>query len=241
MELFDLHTHILPGVDDGAQTMEQALQMLRNAAAGDVTHLVVTPHYNHPGFPHWDIGELRERFQLLQEAAQEIPVTLFWGCEVHVCSPFIRKDLPTLNGSRYLLTELPPELPFSESTDLLQSLLQAGYTPIVAHPERYNCICQSPARATRWLELGCHLQLTSGSIMGKFGEGPMQAARSLLQRDLVACIASDAHGALSRTNYLATAYNHLFVHFGPQYARILMYENPLRICQNQPLGLPTEV
>ena len=63
----------------------------------------------------------------------------------------------------------------------------------------------------------------------------MQAARSLLQRDLVACVATDAHGPLSRTNHLASAYNHLHVHFGPQYARILMYDNPLRICNDQDL------
>lgn len=241
MELFDLHTHILPGVDDGAQTLDAALQMLQNAAAGDVTHLAVTPHYNHPCFPFRTAQELKDRFFLFQEAAKDIPVTLYFGCEVHVSAPLGKDVLPTLNGSRYLLTELPPELSFSDSTALLQQVLQAGYIPIIAHPERYRCIRQNPSQATHWLELGGHLQLTAGSLMGKFGEGAMQAARSLLQQDLVACIASDAHGPLSRTNYLAAAYNHLYVHFGAQHARILMWENPMRIFRNQPLGQSTEV
>ena len=118
---------------------------------------------------------------------------------------------------------------------MLKQLLERGYTPVIAHPERYDCICREAERAESWLDMGCHLQLTAGSILGKFGKYSMLAARKLLQRDLVACVSSDAHGPSFRTNYLAEVYNHLQLHFDPQYARILLWENPRRICSDQPL------
>lgn len=229
MEIFDLHTHVLPAVDDGARTLEDARSMLINAAASDVTHLVVTPHFRSPYFPPVTQEELHRCFLQLQETVRDIPVQLYPGAEVHIADPLPDK-LPTLSGSRYLLAELPPEITFEESTTVLQQLLGRGYIPVIAHPERYECVCREPERTEAWLELGCHLQLTAGSILGKFGKASLLAARCLLQRDLVACVASDAHGPDFRTNYLADVYNHLQLHFDSQYARILMWENPQRIC-----------
>lgn len=235
MRIFDLHTHVLPGVDDGARSLEDALQMLRNAAASDVTHLVVTPHYGRPGDALRTVTELQRGFLQLQEAAREIPVTLYFGAEVHLTRQLSENPLPTLNGSRYLLAELPRDIDFLDAEHLLNNLLTRGYIPVIAHPERYDCVCRDPGRVERWLELGCHLQLTAGSVLGKFGKAPMMAARCLLQRDLAACIASDAHGPEVRTNYLSDMYNHLQLYFSAGYAQILLWENPRRICSGEPL------
>ena len=236
MKLCDLHTHMLPGVDDGAPTMEYALQMLRNAVASDVELLAVTPHCNAIYGNYLDPA-LKDRFFQLQQAAKDIPVQLVLGAEVLV-DPNLpvnlaQGKLPTINGSRYLLTEFPAATKADAFTATLQSIRQLGYIPLVAHPERYRAVCKTPEIVMPWLDMGCHLQLTGGSILGECGETVQRTAAFLLKRDLVACIASDAHGTTSRSNYLLEVYDHLTVRYSKQYAQCLLRENPMRICRNE--------
>ena len=238
MKIFDLHTHVLPGVDDGAANMEEALQMLRNAAASDVRCLAVTPHCNVPGcFENYASEALADAFRRLQQAAQQIPVRLIPGAEVHVTEalPVLLEQgqIPTLNGSRYLLTEFSYRVNRDSLLAMLQSILALGYVPVVAHPERLGAVCETPHIVEDWLKLGCHIQLTGSSILGKFGKESARCAQFLLQNDLVACVASDAHGCRMRTNYLLDVYSHLELHYSGQYAHALMWENPLRICKNE--------
>ena len=237
MKLCDLHTHLLPGVDDGAQTMEYALQMLRNAAASDVVQLAVTPHCNRPdGMENYLDDSLQARFLQLQQAAQDIPVKLVLGAEVLVDEnlPQLlkRKKIPTINGSRYLLTEFPVNTRPEDFQQMLQCILELGYIPLVAHPERYVAVCKMPQIVLPWLDMGCHLQLTGGSIMGEYGKTVQQAATVLLQQDLVACVASDAHGLHHRSNFLMNVYDHLALRYSKGYAQCMMYENPMGICND---------
>lgn len=240
MKLCDLHTHVLPGVDDGAQTMDAALQMLKNAAASDVEILAVTPHCNVPfSGTMLTATELAEHFSLLQQAAADIPVQLVPGAEVRFSDDLpqlLQQQLfPTLNGSRYLLTEFSPDTQASSFSPALQNIVDCGYIPLIAHPERYAAVCENPGIVLPWLDMGCHLQLTGGSIMGAYGRTIGQTAARLLQHDLVACVASDAHGITRRSNFLLDVYDHLAVQYSKAYARCLMYENPLRICRNDTL------
>ena len=235
MKLCDLHTHLLPGVDDGATSMEYALQMLRNAAASDVALLAVTPHCNRPCEKrNYLDGSLRERFLQLQQAAKDIPVDLVLGGEVLVDEQLPQllrqKKIPTVNGSRYLLTEFPVDASPDFFQDTLQSILALGYIPLVAHPERYFSVCQMPQIAASWLDMGCHLQLTGGSILGEYGKTVQRTAAFLLQQDLVACVASDAHGLHHRSNFLMDVYDHLSLRYSKHYAGCLMYEIPMNIC-----------
>ena len=234
MKLCDLHTHVLPGVDDGAPTMEYALQMLRNAAASDVQLLAATPHYL---APYDNALKLKDRFLQLKRAAQEIPVQLVLGAEVRVDAKLpiqLRQGaIPTINGSRYLLTEFPPDT--DSFTETLQAILAQGYIPLLAHPERYDAVCRAPQLVAVWLDMGCHLQLTGGSILGQYGKNAARTAAFLLQQDFVACIASDAHGLHRRSNFLLDVYDHLTVHYSKQYAQCLLYDNPMRICYDDDL------
>lgn len=235
MKLCDLHTHLLPGVDDGASTMEYALQMLRNAAASDVALLAVTPHCNRPyERPNYLDDDLLDRFAQLQQAAKDIPVQLVLGAEVFANEllPQLlqQKKLPTVNGSRYLLTEFPVDATPDFFQEALQSILTLGYIPLIAHPERYLAVCKAPQIVAPWLDMGCHLQLTGGSITGEYGKTVQRTAAFLLQQDFVACIASDAHGIHHRSNFLLDVYDHLSLRYSKQYAGCLMYENPMGIC-----------
>ena len=235
MKLCDLHTHILPGVDDGAANMEDALQMLRNAVASDVELLAVTPHCNMPYELHNYLDEsLKNRFLQLQQAAKDIPVQLVMGAEVFVDASLpqllTQKKIPTINGSRYLLTEFSADTGAEAFEDTLQDILELGYIPLIAHPERYSAVCKMPQMVASWLDMGCHLQLTSGSIMGEYGKTVQRTAAFLLQHDFVACIASDAHGLHRRSNFLLDVYDHLALRYSKHYAQCMMYENPMRIC-----------
>ena len=240
MKICDLHAHVLPGVDDGAQSMAQALQMLENAVASDVTHLMVTPHF----IPCHDSAQaltarLDRSFLALKEASSHLPIQLALGAEVRVTPELLdnlsAEKIPTLNGSRYLLTEFPVDFQESAFPAVLEKLLDRGYIPLIAHPERYNAVCRQPDMVRAWLDMGCHLQLTGGSIQGNYGKTIQQTALFLLHQDYVACVASDAHGVHSRTNYLLDVYDHLTVHYSSQYAQYMMYTNPLRIWQDKSL------
>ena len=235
MKLCDLHTHVLPGVDDGAPNLEYALQMLQNAAASDVEMLAVTPHCNKlcPMSSFFD-GDIRRRFLQLQQAAREIPVQLVLGAEVLMDAQSLQQ-LPqsralAINAGRYLLVEFPADTKPEGFLDMLQSVLALGYIPLVAHPERYASVCKKPQIVGSWLDMGCHLQLTGGSIQGEYGKTVQRTAAYLLQHDFVACVASDAHGVHHRSNFLMDVYDHLALRYSKQYAKCLMYENPMAIC-----------
>ena len=240
MRICDLHTHVLPGVDHGAMDVETALQMLQNAQASDVGYVALTPHFDISNIPAQRIRErMQTQFALLQEAAREIPVELALGAEVHISPALLEQlddlQLPTIHGSRYLLTEFPMFYPESRFVPTLEMLLQRDYIPLIAHPERYMAVIQQPWITEQWLDMGCHLQLTGGSILGHNGKTVRQAAAELLRRDLVACVASDAHGTRERTNYLMGAYDHLSVNFSKAYAECLLESNPLRIWRDENL------
>lgn len=238
MKLCDVHTHVLPESDDGAPTMEYALQMLQNAAASDVEVLAVTPHCNRGyGDGNYLDGNLQDRFSKLQKAADDIPLKLVLGAEAFADERLLRlldeKKIPTVNGGRYLLTEFPADAPFDYFLERLEGIRERGYIPLVAHPERYIEVCRAPKIVVDWLDMGCHLQLTGGSILGEYGKTVQKTANILLQQDLVACIASDSHGIHRRSNFLLDVCDHLNVRYSKQYAQCLMYENPIRICYNE--------
>lgn len=240
MKICDLHTHVLPGVDDGAPTMEYALQMLRNAVASDVALLAVTPHCNGPYGEGNYLGKaLQDRFLQLQQAAKEIPVQLVLGAEVRASEqlPLLLKQgkIPTVNGGRYLLTEFSADSAEEDIRSALEKICSLGYVPLVAHPERYAAVCRSPQMVVPWLDMGCHLQLTGRSLLGEYGKAVQQTAAYLLKQDMVACIASDAHGINGRSNFLLDVYDHLTVRYSKQYAGCLLYENPMRICYDEAL------
>lgn len=235
MKICDIHTHILPGVDDGAQNMAQALQMLWNAVASDVECLVVTPHCNRPDGQN--TPDLQGAFQRLCRQSAQIPVKLALGAEVHVTEnlpELLRKGaFPTINGSRYLLTEFPFHWEKAAFLPMLEKIRALGYVPVVAHPERCHELLDAPELVYPWLDLGCHIQLTAGSIVGKYGARPQKCAAYLLKNGLACCVASDAHGTDSRNNNLLEVQSYLTLYYSRQCASALLWDNPMHIFHNE--------
>lgn len=234
--MIDLHTHVLPGVDDGSQSMDESLEMLSMAAESGVETLVATPHCNIPDEYENYAGPGMDRLFLTldeERRAAGIPLRLVKGMEV-----FATPDLPelleegkiwTLNGTRYFLMEFA----FQEDPDfclhVLRRCREKGFWPIIAHPERYDFLSYDPQIAFEWCVEGFGLQINKGSLLGRFGPDPMRMAELLLEHGLAACVASDAHSPIQRTTHMEQINAYLSEVWGEDYRRLLLEENPARI------------
>ena len=232
--MIDLHSHILPELDDGARDLRQALEMARMALDSGVTAMVATPHCSDDR-----VEEVQSSFFLLSQALAETntPLQLLPGMEIFgtadTASMLLSGRLLTLNDSQYPLIEFRFHSDGQEETRILNSVLQAGYRPIVAHPERYRYIQQNPGLLNTWVRMGCLLQLNKGSLLGRFGSTARQLSLALVDRGFAAVVASDAHGTASRTPWMAEADQLLADLFSPAAAQVLLRENPRRIIENE--------
>lgn len=240
--MIDLHTHILPGVDDGAPDLETSVLMAAVAAESGVTHLVATPHSNQRGaFENYASPALQVRFDCLCAAVREagIPLELSLGMEIFGTGDVLQLlhdgRLLTLGGGRYLLIEFGFHEDPLRIERLLDALLAAGYWPVVAHPERYYGLQRMPNYLFDWANRGIVLQVNKGSLFGRFGRGAQALAAAMLERGLVGCVASDAHGPDVRTPDLAGAWDYLAERYSEELARCLLEDNPGRILRSEPL------
>lgn len=238
----DIHCHIIPGVDDGAGDLVDGLEMAGLAQSSGVTHIIATPHCNIPGsFTNRWTPALAQRFQSLQQALKDrgIGLELHPGQEVFLTKQvpelLRRGELITLAGSRYLLVEFGPEETGGMALRKLQQLLAEGYTPIVAHPERYGFFTEDKSAMYRLKETGALLQINKGSLMGRFGHRALVSADRMLRHRQADFVASDAHSQYSRTPYLADVHELLCERYDPDYAELLLQDNPRRVIENRPV------
>lgn len=235
--MIDLHSHILPELDDGSQSLQESLAMARMAVASGVTAMAATPHCAEARS-----GEVYEAWKLLRQALKEnkIPLKLFPGMEIFGTEDTLRLlregKLFTLNGSRYPLVEFSFHSDGEQETRILRSLRKAGLRPVVAHPERYACVQYDPEVLNRWHRMGCLMQVNRGSLLGRFGSHAQEMAVELVDRNFAAIVASDAHSPEMRTPWMADVRELLTKEFSPASARRLLFENPRRILKDEPLS-----
>lgn len=243
--MIDLHCHILPGVDDGAASLEESLSMARLAVDSGVRAIAATPHCDpESGFDNYRSRELAQRFLRLEQAVQreKLPLRIHAGMEVFVTpsTPRLLREgqLLTLGGSRYLLAEFDFQCgaPFAER--MLSALRQEGVRPVVAHPERYRFVQRDPERLFRWLEEGYVLQLNKGSFFGRFGEGAARTAHWCLREGCIHLIGSDAHSPYQRTTRLSDIHEYISGAASQRLADLLLKDNPGRILADQPVVSP---
>jgi protein-tyrosine phosphatase len=197
--MIDTHLHILPGVDDGPETIEESLTLAQALVEEGIRYAIATPHYNDE-FPRRSAAEIRERVYHMQQELDRygIPLRLFYGHEALIKAGLLEDiqagRLATLNGSSYLLLELWTSTWLPETEQVIFHLRSHGIIPIVAHPERYRAIQQDPHRLAALLQQGALAQLTASSLIGMQGNTIRRCAETLLKKGLIHCIASDAHG-----------------------------------------------
>jgi protein-tyrosine phosphatase len=210
----DIHCHILPGLDDGAGSWDDALAMARLAADDGITVVVATPHQL--GNFDQNRGDtirdhVRQFRSLLVE--QDIPLEILPGADVRIEPDFIPKikagDVLTLaDRGRYVLLELPHEM-YLPIDHLLEQLRAVGLVGILSHPERNLGLLSKPQIVEGLVESGCLMQVTAGSLVGSFGPEVQSFAESLVSGGLVHFVATDAHGPKSRRPLMRRAHDRL--------------------------------
>ena len=226
--MVDIHSHVLYGLDDGAQTLDQSLEMLRMAVASGTTDIVATPHANSQYTFQPDV--IRARAAELTAAA--VPgIRVHTGCDFHLQYENIQDALRnparyTINQKNYLLVEFS-NLQISHTTsDILFQLRSAGMAPIITHPERNWLLQKRLGQLEQWVSDGCYLQVTAQSLLGRFGRHAREYADTLVRRGLVQFVASDAHDVRDRTPSLREAYAYVAERYGPHRAEELFVTNP---------------
>jgi len=233
--LIDIHSHLLPDIDDGSRSVEQSVAVLEALAAGGVTDLVLTPHTSVSALSEHledEVSHRDETFAILAASAPSVP-RLHLGFEVMVDGeppPALLDDRRvSLAGSRYLLVEFRTSVRPERASALLRAVILAGVAPIVAHPERYrHCAVDDIAG---WKDLGAALQVDA-TTLGRHGPRG-DAARSLVERGLADLVAADNHGD---GRSIATAARLLAAHGAPDVARLLTLENPLAVLDDRELS-----
>ena len=251
--MVDIHHHLLPGLDDGSNSIDTSVAMARLAASDGITHVVCTPHANghyeyNPAVNAAKTEELRARL-----AAEGIALTLGSGCDFHLSFDNVndaKKDPArfSINGLGYLLVEvpdygLPPGL-----TETFYELQLAGLTPILTHPERNPTLQNDPARLMDWLRGGLLIQVTADSLTGHKGKHAPRMAHDLLEKRWVHFLATDAHNTSSRPPRMREAHDLVATKYGASYAHALCLTNPLAVflgkqfeVEDEPRGLFEEV
>lgn len=196
--MIDLHCHILPGIDDGPGNLAGSLAMARSSVSDGVRALACTPHIL-PGLYYNTAVEIRKSTQQLQDVLDRegISLRLVAGADIHVMPDLVAGlrsgRLPSLGDTRYVLVEPPHHVAPKRLEHLFIDILEAGYVPILTHPERLSWIRSQYKMIERLVAAGVWMQITAGSLSGAFGSGPQYWAERMLNEGRVHILATDAH------------------------------------------------
>ncbi len=238
--MIDLHSHILPGVDDGAPDLAVSLEMARMAVADGIEVMACTPHFM-PGLYDNESQDIRARVHNLNQILLEegINLALVTGCDAHVRPDFLNclrdGSLLTLHDSKYVLfepshTTMPPRM-----DELLFNIQMAGYVPILTHPERFKWIEQNYDMFCELAKSGVWMQITAGSLTGRFGKRSEYWAKRMLAEGLVSIMATDAHNVRSRPPLLAEAFDIAKGEVGLEEATRLVLTRPECVIEDRAL------
>lgn len=238
--MYDIHCHIIPGVDDGADSMSETIEMLNIAASNRTKGIICTPHSNIPqSFRNFWDEKLEQKFNAITEEVRKrnIPVELYKGQEVFLAGDFMQRiknnELITLNNSEYILVELYPFEKESTAYKKLALLMAEGYKLIVAHPERYAFVVENESAINNIKDIGCLVQINKGSLKGRFGKAVMHTAHRMLENRSADFVASDAHSPYRRTPNLTDVHEMISTEYSVDYADYLIKTNPLNVITNK--------
>jgi protein-tyrosine phosphatase len=226
--MVDIHSHILPGLDDGAQSMEESVEMLAIAAAAGTTDIVATPHANAQF--RFDPELVRQLFRDLS-GRTTVSIRIHLGCDFHLNYDNLLNAIKdpakyTINNHQYLMVELPDLVALPAVKKALNQLTGAGVIPVITHPERNRSLQAELRELERWVGEGARVQVTAQSLLGRFGPAAQRAADSLMNANRVHFIASDAHDCVDRIPDLSEAYKYVSARYGAHRAEALFVHNP---------------
>ena len=233
-KIVDIHSHVLPGLDDGAKNLSESLSMLRLAVSEGISDMIVTPHF-HTGRFAAAPGKIRQKLQLVQDAAdrERIPVRLYLGSEIYyfdeILSALWEERLCTMNGTHCVLLEFSPSVLFQTVQNAMDRVIGEGYQPVLAHAERYACLLKNADDAVFLRSMGVQLQVNASSVTGKNGLEAKRFVHRLMKYEAVDYIGTDAHGSVHRTPEIARCREMVERKYGRDYAYQVMRGNAVRM------------
>lgn len=204
--MIDIHTHILPGIDDGCQNPEESIKMIQEAYENGFTDIITTSHYIFNGSYNVNKQQRKEIIEALQSIinARNLDLTLYNGAEAYITPElsllFKEGIISTLADSKYVLFELPLNSKVIYTDKIITDLRDNGYIPIIAHPERYEIVQKNPDKAKEWIDMGAYLQCNYASILGRYGIESKKTIIKLLKKDLITFLGTDCHSSGSIYN-----------------------------------------
>lgn len=232
--LFDIHCHMVPGVDDGASTLEESLDMLRIEQRDGVDSIIITPHYRKRMF-ETSAERVHEQFLRLKEAAgTAFPgLKLYLGCELHsnmeLEELLHERKFTTMADSSFVLLEFSGEDSQNYIRDRVRCVMSSGYEPILAHAERYGAVLGDLNFAYELAAMGAKIQVNAGSIIGESGRKTKKFCRSLMKENLLGFVGSDAHNTRDRVPNIGVCAEYVAKKMGEEYVRRIFHDNPLEI------------
>ncbi|NMM65102.1 exopolysaccharide biosynthesis protein [Clostridium sp. P21] len=202
--MIDIHTHILPGIDDGSKDMDYSIKMLKIAEDNGIKKIIATPHF-YRGYYENKYEDVCKHIEDLKKKIVEISINveIFPGQEVfldnHTLELYKDGAIKGLNNSKYVLVEFPMETMPKQALDMLYELKISGAVPIIAHPERYLYFMKKPSLINEFIEEKHLFQLNSGSVKGLFGKEAQKLSHTLIEHNICDFIASDAHSTGRRS------------------------------------------
>jgi len=196
--MIDIHSHILPAIDDGSRNVEETIELIKEAKEAGFSTIISTSHYWEE---HYEVST-EDRQKIINAISKKIAdkpynLDIYIGSEIFVTSDISQliKDgeASSLNNNRYVLFELPFETIYPNLKDVIYNLLNNGYTPIIAHPERYSYVQDDPNLLIDYIEIGVLFQSNYGSLIGQYGKRAQKTVKLLLKNNLVHFLGSDVH------------------------------------------------
>lgn len=235
--MIDIHSHILPGIDDGSKEIEMSIQILKEARQAGVRDIILTPHYIQDYYENTKekVETLLPKLQAEIEKEQ-IDINLYPGNEIYITPEMhqlVKEGIvTTLNNSKYVLFELPMQNHVVYVKDMIFNLLALGYIPVIAHPERYTYVQENPNMLYELIEIGALFQSNIGSVLGAYGKKEKATALLLLKHHMIHFLASDTH----RPNTFYPKIEEVFRQLEKQISKTdiqnLLEQNPRKILEN---------
>lgn len=243
-KMVDLHNHCLPGVDDGSKSIEEAVASIRYLKSKGIKDIVLTTHYIINTKYSSTVREREAIKQELERALNDDEIKLYLGNEIYIYSSQALIQLlkagaiTTLNGSRYLLIELPMHQRFRSIENVLCELNDAGYIPVIAHPERYSYIQKKYDRVYKLLEFDCRLQCNLTSLVGYYGNHAKRTVKKMLKEGLVSFLATDFHHRRSE-DYIEKSFKKLKKVLSEEEIKKVLETNALAVLNDEDVPLPS--
>ncbi len=240
--MIDIHSHILPYIDDGSKDMEMSLRIAEIYVKNGIDKVIATPHYI-DGVVYKTNEELRISLEALKKELAKAgnPLEVYTGNEVYIKPDLIddieKGKISTLNDSRYVLIELPMnEIPIYVE-ELIYNMSVKGYVPIIAHPERYTRICEDPNILYKYISMGALAQLNLPSLEGLYGSSIKNTAEVLLKHNMIHFVGTDSHSNKRRAPEVEDALDILYQLVGDEYFELLTQYNQERVLKDEQIEI----